>query len=371
MSRFRFLLLTPVLGISFLGGMTLARAQTVVENAVYAVDQAMRNYNLIAFGNASFSNNYGDTEGGLAVQGNLYVNGGAIATRPELYGLTADPTLYVTGNLTLGSNTTYVSNGYASIAPSTTGTWTEGNRRLSGVNGGSGTLETHGSSPNATIDPRSNAAPAGWDWLSMKTTFEQASATLAAATPTGSISVGNGQALTFSANGQTSGVVVFTLDMADFSSNSVYQGSSVSQVRVDVPNDVTYVVNVVNATNTSVFEGLNFNAGQNNDQLLWNITPSNNPGLGSSISLGGNNRDFFGSILAPSMNISNNSSRITGQVVANNYTHTGVELHYISFDSTVSFSPVPEPNAWGLSAMATAFLAILRRPRRSSAPLAA
>ena len=71
--------------IALLGAIAalVASAQVAVNNAVYAYDQAMRNYGLITFGNTTLSN-YGDTWGPLAVGGNLTLNGsGSIAQKPR------------------------------------------------------------------------------------------------------------------------------------------------------------------------------------------------------------------------------------------------------------------------------------------------
>ena len=67
---------------------------TLVDQALVRFDTNVRNYNLVSLGDASFSQ-YGDTEGGLAVAGNLFLQGGAVANRPELFKPTGDPTLYV------------------------------------------------------------------------------------------------------------------------------------------------------------------------------------------------------------------------------------------------------------------------------------
>ena len=96
--------LRRLLALSF--GLTAAGtlcAQVAVTNALYTVDQTIRNYGLISFGDASFTN-YGDTWGPLAVGGNLTLSGaGAIAQKSELFGSSSDPTLYVGGNLSMNN----------------------------------------------------------------------------------------------------------------------------------------------------------------------------------------------------------------------------------------------------------------------------
>lgn len=349
--------------LGLLGGVFFAAAslyaQMTVDQAVGRFDQLVRNYNLISFGNASFTN-YGDTEGPLAVGGNLHLDGGSVGNSPAKYGVTSDPTLYVAGQLTL-NNFTHLNSGYASTPGLGGGyTWDATQRRLTG---GGGTLSTSNSNnPLASADPRANPAPANWSWSSLQSDLIAVSSVLAAAPATGTIQI-SGQTLQFVAPaGQTSGVVVFTLDMANFSGN-LYDANGnksfdqnnerVSNVQINVPEGVAYVVNVINANGTTIFggSGINFNAGTNNDQLLWNIVPDNDSATADSVRLGGG-ASFYGSVLAPLVDLGNSGNvAINGQVVASSFTQSNAELHYLGFDSPVVFSPVPEPGTWGLGAI--------------------
>ena len=361
------------LGLLIPGGLSPIRAQVSVTNALYTIDQSIRNYGLISFGNASFTN-YSSTGGPLAVAGNLHLDGGSIAQQGDRFGSSSDPTLYVGGNLTM-SNWVHLQNGYAAL-PNLTGsfTWDATQKRLSGNGGILSTSNTR--DPLGAVDPRNNPAPSNWDFATLQSTLAQASADLAAATANGLIKL-NGQNLIFDANGQTSGVVVFNLDMNRF--NGVYfdadgNGSwnrnqeRVSNVSISVPSDVTYVINVLNATGRTILDGINFNAGTNNNQLLWNITPDANPSLADSVRLGGQSR-FYGTVLAPLIDLSNSANvSPEGQVIAATYSQTNAALNFASFEPNVSFTPVPEPRAWALAGIAAALLSIgLQRRRRSSA----
>ena len=157
MRRLRSTFIAPTLGLIALGSLSVLSAQTLVESALATVNTGMRNYGLISFGNATFTN-YGDTWGPLAVEGNLTLSGsGSIAQQPGKFGLTSDPTLYVGGQLNLSSDAKLES-GYAST-PNITGSWSwDGTqKRLTGSNGMLSTSNT--SDPLGAVDPRTNAGP--------------------------------------------------------------------------------------------------------------------------------------------------------------------------------------------------------------------
>ncbi len=349
-----------------------AAAQVSVNNAVWTVNQTIRNYGLISFGNASFTN-YGDTWGPLAVGGNLHLDGGAIAQKQYLFGASSDPTLYVAGNLTM-NNWVHLENGYAAL-PGLTGnfSWDGTQKRLSGSNGVLSTSNTNHAL--GAVDPRNNPAPANWDFATIQAELAAASTELANATATGLIQL-QGQTLSFNANGATSGVVVFNLDMNlfngylyDANGNGQWNQNTerVSQVVINVPASVNFVINVKNAGGKTIFNGINFNQGTNNDQILWNITPELNGGLASSVTLGGQSR-FYGSILAPRVDLANSANVATeGQVIAASYSHRNAELHYQKFETFVSFTPVPEPRTWAAAGIGAALLAVFLQRRRRAA----
>lgn len=345
--------------LAFFGG-AVARAQPAAQ-AVVQFDALVRNYNLVSFGDASFTGGYGDTHGPLAVQGNLTLHGGAVAVQPGLFGVNSNPTLLVGGQLNL-TGTVDLNNGYASLNPAQTGTWDAVQRRLTT---GGGVLSTINSSASAAAnDPRTNAGPAGWDWASVQSSAVGISQTLAGVTPTGTVQM-QGQTLTFNANG-ASGVTVFNLD-ASLLSGNYYNGQMFSGVQFNIASDALYVVNVTNLTNgqTLFGNGVNFNYASGYERLLWNLLPTNNPT--TSIGLG-NGGQFYGSVLAPQITLSNaNNTAVNGQVVAGSYSHSGAELHYAGFDASgIIFSAVPEPSTYALGAVALCVAGAVWRRRRAA-----
>ena len=347
----------------------VAHAQTTLTSAVVQFDTLTQGYNLISLGNASFSN-YGDTQGALAVAGNLTLQGaGQIA---EHYSAGSKPSLYVSGQLNLDSGQqTRLKNGYAYL-PSVSGSWNGTDRVLTTGSGGqfSTINSTHAL---AGTDPRNTLGSAPFSWSSLSSGLVSVSNTLASAASTGSISV-SGQNLVFSANGQTSGVVVFTLDANAFN-GSLYDANGngqfdqnnerVSNVQINVPENVVFVINVKNFGGKTLLGGINANSGSGNERLLWNITPDSS---GGAVTLG-SGAAFYGSVLAPLVAVKNGQNTApNGQIVAASYTHAGAELHQVEFTAPVAFSAVPEPASFGVFGVgATIAIALSRRRPRSGA----
>ncbi|HVZ19581.1 MAG TPA: collagen-binding domain-containing protein [Vicinamibacterales bacterium] len=333
--------LLPVIALAMAA--VASRAQTAVP-AVNDFDTLVRNYGAVVFNDASFSN-YGDTWGPIAVGGNLSLNGGSIAIQPGLYPAMTDPTLYVNGQLTV-TNDVQLNSGYAST-PNITGSWTYSNdnqRILQGGPGGGKLMSANSSSPLANNDPRSNPAPANWNWSSIQSTATSLSSTLAATTLSGTISVNTGnQTLTFTPNTTNAGVAVFQLD-ASLLGSGTYNGQSFSNLQFNMSADQTFAINVINANGKTIFgNGVNFNDPGVADRILWNITGSGSVGLG-------NGGQFYGSVLAPSMALSNaNNTAINGQIVAGSLSYSSAELHYTAFSPTSVL--VPEPATYALWAV--------------------
>jgi choice-of-anchor A domain-containing protein len=348
------------------GGIATAFGGASTTQDVDNLSTDYENFNLISLGSASF-NNYGDTQGSLAVNGSLTLSGsGSIGDNPIATGNSAwnsNPSLYVTGQLNLGSGTTTsLNSGYAALPGLTSGNWSwnSGQKTLTahGYNGGSLSSVNAGTA-NAGNNPIGNPAPAGWNWTTLQTSLNSISSSLAAAAANGSIAVGSSQNLEFIApTGQTTGVAVFNLN-ANLLSGNTYNGQTFSNIQVDVPAGLTYVINVVNAAGTTIFgSGVNFNSGTNDNQLLWNITGSGTV----SISNGGY---FYGSILAPTTTI-DTTSVIDGQVAAGGFSDSNAELHGDEFSPAAVATP--EPATYALWAVGICTVGIAFRRFQKSRP---
>jgi choice-of-anchor A domain-containing protein len=339
------------------GSLTMSQA----DQALSQFDQDVGNYNLISFGNATFTN-YGDTQGGLEVGGNLSLDAGTIAAQPNNFIVNANvPTLYVKGTLTdTGNSPIMLNSGYAALpgVPSTAAyTWNSTTDRLA-HSGTTFLSEVNSTSTKADTDPRTFNPNV--NFTNLKATFAGISTTLALGTTTGTIKV-VGQTLEFLAPTNASGVVFFDLNASNIVGNK-YNGVTFSNVRVDVGTNLDFVVNVENANNRTLFgvgNGINFNSGTNDSRLLWNFEGSGSVNLG-------NGGDFYGSVLAANYSVSNDAATtIDGQVVANSFYDSCAELHYLGFDPDLP--PAPEPSTYGLAGAALlSGLVFLRRRRARS-----
>ncbi len=327
---------------------TSASAQTVA-SALYNFDTSVRDYNLVTLSTSATTTltNYGDTQGGLAIRGALTLNnGGAVAAQLGSIGSSSDPSLYVGGKLTVTGNV-MLNGGYASVnnaANSGSFTWDATDKQLiangSWVNGNDLNITNSGSSTN----PLTGAAPSNWNWTTLNSNLISDANTLAGATANGTISVDGGQNLVFTPNSTPAAgsTVVFVLN-ANLLGSGTYGGASYDNISINVPDDVNYVIDVVNAGGKTLFSGANFNSGSNDTNLLWNIEGSGTVALGTGNS-------FYGSILAPSATITNDgNTTINGQVVASAFTDTNTELHYDGFDAVTVVVPEPMTFAlWGV-----------------------
>jgi len=328
------------------GAAACAHAQTIAQDVNnFATDSDA--YNLISFGSTTLAGS-SDTQGGIAVGGALSIGGSWTIASQSAPG--TDPSMYVAGSLSLSGNT-MVNNGYASLPGLGSGwTWNSSQKELTG---GGGTLSMNSSASQASTNPIDNPIPTGWNWSTEQSDYDSISTSLADASTNGTISV-NSQNLVLTTS-VTSGVAVFDLDAAELSSGS-YDGNALSNIQINVPTGVTYVINVTNlsAGQTLFGSGVNFNSGTNDDQLLWNLVGPTS-GTGSvTISNGGY---FYGAVLAPDVAITDDTT-VQGQVVADSFDDTGVELHDDTFTPTAAL--VPESSLFPYGALVLCIAAVGR-----------
>jgi choice-of-anchor A domain-containing protein len=323
-------------------------------------------YNLISFGNAELSFTSQDVEGPVAVGGSLTLGGDPLVAL-STFDDSANPTLYVAGTFSIANNqTVQLDNGYAAL-PGNAGAGTypyQGSPTRYQPAGTQGYLEVNSSVAYSNTNPTTN--PIGvWattPMSSVQSQLEQVSTDLAGDSANGSISV-SGQTLTFT--GAASGITIFDLNADNLTvsgGTDYYDGHAFTSVGMSIPTGADYVVNVTNAGSDPnvIFGQPNFNLGSTEaGQLLWNLVGTGSATLGD----GG---QFYGSVLAPQMTISNGANDpVTGQIVAGSVDYQNAELH------SAPLIAIPEPNlsaAWmGLLALLLAIvLPNCHRPRTIS-----
>jgi choice-of-anchor A domain-containing protein len=327
-----------------------AHASSVVSDLA-AFSSDTRNYNLVALGNVDLTGS-SEIHGAAAINGSLTVGGSWTFASSNGTG-TADPSLYVNGALSF-TGLSQLQNGFASTPHATGFSFDSGNRVLySGSESNGLHMEPTGDT-TSPLTTGTNPIPAGWNWTTESSNLASISSDLAGASTAGNtISVDAGGNLDLSTS-QTTGVVVFDLDASQLLGSGSLSG--LKNIQINVPSGVDYVINVLNlANNQDLFQNVNFNSGTDDDQLLWNFSQTTNV----TVQLGGN---FYGSILAPNVNITDNTT-IDGTVVADGFTDNGVELHD---DDDFVDVVVPEPRTFALWAVGLCGAGVLvgRRLRR-------
>jgi len=337
----------------FLAGVIAAPAPVAfgqaTAQAVSIFDELVREYNLVAFGNASFSGH--SIQGGLAVQGNLSLSGSSgIGSH---HSTSPDPSLFVSGKLTL-HNDSSIGKGYASVNSTQNGHLQfKDNNRLEG--GGKLLLN------DIKTNPLTNAGPANWNWATIQSQALSISNTLKNAAQTGTIAVNtSSQTLTFTSSSSQPGVVVFQLDASKLGHSSYDGILNVNKIAFNLAADQTAVVNVINWDNKMLFSG--YNLGTQTDvagHLLWNFNGN------GTLKIDG---DFFGSILAPDAYLLKNSSngRIDGQLIVRDIDYSGAQLHFEEFAPIGVLVPEPSTYALWMLALCGAGLWWHRRRVRAS-----
>jgi len=325
-------LLLPVFGLVLGAVSPGAHAQVAAAVDSYIADAA--GYNLVSLGNVTF-NQVSDTAGGVAIDGAFTIDNNA-TTLVGMSWAGSAPSLYATGQLAISSGQTVkVNNGYAST-PGATGWIWSGSPADNLTKSGQGVLHYNS---GMTQDPTNPANNPNWNWSALTSQFESISATLNAATPTGTIGVNGGGNLVLNPNGASSGVVVFNLDASHLAGNQ-YFGQTIQNFAINVPNNLTYVINVTNlAAGASFLSGVNVNSGSNDGQLLWNFSGSTDGNFTFA-----NGGKFYGSVLAPDLTLTSDTYQ-EGQVVVGGLTQNQDELDFGNYLAEIA---IPEPAAGAL-----------------------
>jgi choice-of-anchor A domain-containing protein len=293
-----------------------------IQSAVHAgVLGVAEEYNAFIFQNM---NQTSDTEGALAVGGNLILNNYSVGL--DVSG--SNTNLVVGGSLTFhgGSiNGSTVVGGNATF----TNTAPAGNVTVGGN-------YTSDNQPSGTVFYKGTFSAPSWanpgvavssvtlpvDFSAAQTSLTQTSTSLKSMPSTGSF-VDSFGSLTFT--GTNAGLNVFSI-----AANTL---DSSNGITITIPSGAFAIVNVTGSTSVSLPNvGLNFNSAD----VLWNLSGVTTLSMSS----------FDGSILAPSANVTFNSGALNGTLVANSLSGGG-QLNEDLFQHTVltpSFGPtVPLP----------------------------
>lgn len=282
-----------------------------INRAVELFDENVRNYNLIALGDAYHAHT---TEGAIAVAGLLQLTGTGTQQLASTYGTgSTDPAVYVGGEVQLRPGGILQSNqGSISLPRQFDATWDPTQRRLYTDSSRSSWVQM--ASPD---NPVLNSGPANWDLDALRASFSEVSDTLGSATATGSFRL-EGQTLSLS--GAQWGLGVFDLDVSRF------DWMGVSLLDLSVPSDAVYVINVRNADGATFLGNLNTRAsGTSAQRLLWNF-------VGKGEATLANNGELYGSILAEDWHLRFLDKQVTGQLVAGSFeSQAPTVLRYASF----------------------------------------
>lgn len=337
----------------FAGVLPQSRAQLVSAIGTFTSDAGA--FDLISLNSSDGAtfNQVSDTAGPVAVNGAFAVDNNA-TTLVSMSAAPAGPSLYVTGQLSITSGqTVQLNNGYASLPGAAGWAWSgSGSKDLQKT--GQGTLHYNSSSTQNPL----TANPA-WNWSTLLTQFEGASTALAnaASSNVGAISIdGGGNLVLTPPAGVTSGVVVFNFDASKLSGNK-YNGSTIQNFAVNVPNkNYVYVINVINLkSGTSFLSGINVNAGSNDGQVLWNFNSATDGNFTFA-----NGGDIYGSVLAPDLVVTSDTYQ-EGQVVA-----AGLTQNKDEFDGKDQITNIPEPSGSAVCAGAFALFAVAALGRRGA-----
>jgi choice-of-anchor A domain-containing protein len=327
---------------------------------------------LTVYGNATGGQLNVNNGGGFVIAGNnqdnININGSASASTMSVVGGANSGNVNTPGGTVyLGSNSGSVNiNGTANVSLNGANTGTistnGGTFTYTGASSGSGNRNNTTVTQAASVT--NPASTLGSFSATFQTPLTQLSTQLAGLTANSATSV-SGNALSFNAAPNSSGVAVFNVN------SSVFTTGSLSTVAINLDGATTVIINVtVSGCTTStgcVLDmpgSLNFtNPTGYAETVLWNFVNATSLDFST---------EFGGTVLAPDAQVSN-SSPIDGTVVANSISTTG-EIHEYAYTGTLPGSTVavtgqstaaPEPASLAVIGSGMAALGWVKRRRKS------
>lgn len=264
------------------------------------------------YSNGNLSTQFSDTEGRMAVGGNVVIEGYDVGLKNP-----GGDVLIVGGDLNF-KNGTIRGNAVVGGTASITGTgFTNGGALVAG-------------SPLdfSAIGSTLNSLSTFWSGLSANGTAARPFSTL-------------------NLTGTDAGVNIFNISAADL--------TSASDVNILVPDGATALINIAGSSVTLPNFGYNYNGSQDNQKfrkVIWHLQDATSASVNS----------LRGTLFAPKANVAGGFGAIEGQVFVNSFTGP-TQFNDFSFNGS---QPVPEPVSLALLAAAGVGLAARRRRMRKS-----
>ncbi len=290
-------------GVSLFVGLMAAPAYAAPLTPIEILDQ----FNLVTFGDVDSTS---EVEGRALIGGDLKGPSSTYFTRP------VSPSAY--GALTVGGN---VIGGYKNVNNSGK-VVVGGNVENMNLNGGS--AQIGGSiTGNVNGNKQTGVAVVIPDFEVVMTEFSGNLATLTA----NSGIVKSGNKATFAATPDSDGMAVFSITDGSSFFNSI------GEIDFSLNSADTLIINVSGLTMTISENFLGGIGATIASKTIWNFFEAEEINFGA---------EFFGTVLAPKANISNQNS-LNGSVIVQNFFQRG-EVHVASFTGDVpSFNPDPGP----------------------------
>ena len=338
------------------------------EQAISSFFYGSREYNLITFNDYTIGGH--GTWGAVAIGGTFHNTGSNKANFLEegykanwIKGIPgrssiSDPSVIFNGKLDLGTgNDVRVELGGGKVAINSSivpGTWSGNRYTISATN-------QQIQAPGGMVDLASSTSVVNFASLKSNLSTAQAALAIHSTSLTGAEYSKSGSDITINAGGKG-------IDFLDVSTSAL---NSTSNFKVTVSKDDLLVVNLhVDSAklsignfvidNDSSLASSAYLTNTSANRLLWNVIFDNTDISTLTIDLTTGSQTFWGSILSTTGSITANN-RVTGQVIANNFTNTATELHMALFETDV---PEPSTIALIIGSLSLGFVFWQRRQRK-------